>query len=170
MPCLSLKRKRAHAKRTQALRGRTEGHRPENTPALQHRALAQCYWPCCAARFARGGQTQVCFPRDHKLLQARSQRQLRRSQQTSLFAHSSNEARMISPRETEAGPARTQPCWWADRDDHCAGGGFLSRSAQDHVGLVDSNALKILAQRAKCPLMESPPCDQPHRQSASSGR
>jgi len=139
-------------------------HLPYNT------ALAQCYRPCTAARYARGRQTQIRSARDHKLQHARSQRRLRRLQPASLYAHSSNTARMTSPRDTEAGPARTQPCWWAYRDDHREGGGFLSRSSQDHSGSVDSNAVQILAHRAKNPLTESPACDQPYRQSAASGR
>jgi hypothetical protein len=104
------------------------------------------------------------------LQHARSQRRLRRLQPASLYAQSSNTARMTSPRETKAGPARTQPCWWAYRDDHRESGGFLSRSSQDHIGSVDSNAVQILAHRAKNPLTESPACDQPYRQSAASGR
>ena len=52
-----------------------------------------------------GRQAEIHAARDRKLEQARSQRQLRRQQQPSLLAHSSNTATMTSPGETEAGSA-----------------------------------------------------------------
>ncbi|MFY9532289.1 MAG: integrase core domain-containing protein [Candidatus Acidiferrales bacterium] len=57
-----------------------------------------------------GRQTEIHAARDRKLEQARRQRQLRRQQQPSLLAHSSNAATMTSPGETEAGSAGMQPC------------------------------------------------------------
>ena len=55
-------------------------------------------------------QTEIHAARDRKLEQARRQRQLRRQQQPSLLAPSSNAATMTSPGETEAGSAGMQPC------------------------------------------------------------
>jgi len=57
-----------------------------------------------------GRQAEIHAARDRKLEQARSHRQLRRQQQASLLAHSSNAATMTSPGETEAGHAGMQPC------------------------------------------------------------
>ena len=58
-----------------------------------------------------GRQAEIHAARDRKLEEARSQRQLRRQQTTSLmFAHSSTAATMTSPGETEAGTAGMQPC------------------------------------------------------------
>ena len=57
-----------------------------------------------------GRQAEIHAVRDRKLEQARSHRQLRRQQQASLLAHSSNAATMTSPGETEAGHAGMQPC------------------------------------------------------------
>jgi transposase InsO family protein len=56
-----------------------------------------------------GRQAEIHAARDRKLEQARSHRQLRRQQQASLLAHSSNAATMTSPGETEAGHAGMQP-------------------------------------------------------------
>ena len=58
-----------------------------------------------------GRQAEIHAARDRKLEEARSQRQLRRQQTTSLmFAHSSTAATMTWPGETEAGSAGMQPC------------------------------------------------------------
>ena len=58
-----------------------------------------------------GRQAEIHAARDRKLEEARSQRQLRRQQMTSLrFARFCNPSKMTSPSETEAGSAGTQPC------------------------------------------------------------
>jgi putative transposase len=57
-----------------------------------------------------GRAAEIHAARDRKLEQARSRRQLRRQQQPSLLAHSSNAATMTSPGETEAGTTGMQPC------------------------------------------------------------
>ncbi len=58
-----------------------------------------------------GRQTEIHATRDHKLEQARRQRQLRRQQSaSSMFAHSSTTTTITSPGETEAGTAGMQPC------------------------------------------------------------
>jgi Integrase core domain len=58
-----------------------------------------------------GRQAEIHAARDRKLEEARSQRQLRQQQTTSLrFARFCNTAKMTSPSETKAGSAGTQPC------------------------------------------------------------
>ena len=58
-----------------------------------------------------GRQAEIHAARDHKLEQARSQRQLRRQHTTSSsLAWFCDTAAMTSPGETEAGSAGTQPC------------------------------------------------------------
>jgi hypothetical protein len=68
---------------------------------------------------------------------------------------------MALPGETEAGSAGTQPCrgiaWRAHRDDVAGRESRLLRSAQNHIGSVDPDALKIPARRAEYLLTESAP-------------